>query len=141
MIPDYELKTILSPLERLYGELEPEVMQVYINTLRARDSYLLSKAVGILIEHHKTTRFPKPGQIMDRYREAAKTMAKAPVEQDCKRCLNMGQWIDPEDDLAKPCPDCEVGKRLKRGRTRHDREFGHLYVRSPKKVEPDVEEI
>ena len=130
MIPDHELKAILSPLEHLYGELEPEVMQDYVNIFRTKDSYLLSTAVEIVKEHHKTTKFPKPGQIMERYREVVKTMSKAPPDQNCRRCLNMGQWIDPEDGLAKPCPDCEVGKRLKRSRTIHDKRYGHLYVRA-----------
>jgi len=132
MVSEQDLRRGLSRLETLFNELEPEAMKEYIEAFRSKDLYVFNKAISLVIETHKTLYFPKVGEIIERYNETAKQIPTTRPEQDCRKCSNMGIWIDPVDELAKPCPECEIGKKIKWGWTEHDRKHGHFYTRARK---------
>ena len=130
MVSEQDIRKGTGRLESLFNELEPDAMNEYIEAFKPKDTCVFNKAIDLVIETHKTLYFPKIGEIMERYSEIAKQIPTTRPDQNCDRCSNMGIWIDPDDNLAKPCLLCDVGKKVKRGWTGYDKKYGHLYVRA-----------
>jgi len=91
-------------------EDKEEFFEIYSRQFIHMDSMIFGMAIELLIEIHPHRMIPTVAEINVAISEIKSNLPKEQhYEQECKKCLSMGLWIDETDGLAKAC-HCPVGK-------------------------------
>ena len=121
----YEFNEIVSPLETLFSNIsDSDIRDMYYNRFKSIDELIFRKAIGHIVDTHRTKTFPLPAEIYEAINGVKSEMITldSPGEE-CTRCTGTGYMIeDCRDSVGAQmsyqhaiiCPECTHGRARRR---------------------------